>query len=142
MWLVGEGDLLLIGRPAARSPPRLDRIAPGVADRTAAQALATVGIAHDDALPSTCCRCTRAARSRSRATARRALIQTDDRTGARILRRRAASTAGPRNDNAAAIRALGGEPPPPSGGARRGDRCRLGVERPDAARGRGARPRV
>ena len=56
-----------------------------------------------------------------------ALIQTDDRTrsnlgAARHLRPH-------RERQRRAIRALGGEPAPRSGRARRGDRCRLGVER-------------
>ena len=65
-----------------------------------------------------------------------ALIQTDDHT--------ALEYSAPRgiygrttSENSAAIRALGGEPPPAVRAlARRGDRCRLDVARPDAAQGR------
>src|SRR4029450_13744326 len=43
MWLVGEGDLLLIGSPGRPVADRLDRIASGARNTTAAAALSSVG---------------------------------------------------------------------------------------------------
>ncbi len=84
MWLVGEGDLLLIGAAGGSITSRLDQIALGVRRGTAAQTLATVGIAGvERGLRPAVALCRRAARDRA---VRRGRVDPDRRPhGARIL---------------------------------------------------------
>jgi spermidine synthase len=110
MWLVGEGDLLLIGTPGDGITARIDRIAQNVSKGATAETLATVGIAERSAAfdllslfaggPGELARYAAGAR-----------VQTDDHT--------ALEYSAPRgiygrngSENAAAIRALAGDAPP------------------------------
>ena len=111
MWLVGEGDLLLIGAAGGSITSRLDQIARGVRKGTVAQMLATVGIAESSAAFDLLSLYAGGPREIGRYGAG-ALIQTDDHT--------ALEYSAPRGiygrtttDNAAAIRALGGDLPGP-----------------------------
>jgi spermidine synthase len=109
MWLVGEGDLLLVGAAGGSITARLDHIARGVGTGNAALALATVGIAEKSAAFDLLSLYAGGPREIERYSAG-ALIQTDDHT--------ALEYSAPRgiygrtsNENAATIRALGAEPP-------------------------------
>jgi spermidine synthase len=109
MWLVGEGDLLLIGAAGGSITSRLDQIARGVGKGTAAQTLATVGIAESSAAFDLLSLYAGGPREIERYAAG-ALVQTDDHT--------ALEYSAPRgiygrtlNDNAATVRAIGGEVP-------------------------------
>jgi spermidine synthase len=111
MWLVGEGDLLLIGSATGSITSRLDQIARGVRKGTAAQTLATVGIAESSAAFDLLSLYAAGPREIGRYGAG-ALVQTDDHT--------ALEYSAPRGiygrtstDNAAAIRAFGGDVPAP-----------------------------
>jgi spermidine synthase len=109
MWLVGEGDLLLIGAAGGSITSRLDQIARGVRKGTAAQTLATVGIAESSAAFDLLSLYAGGPREIERYSAD-ALIQTDDHTALEYSAPRGiyGRTAA---DNAAAIRALGGDLP-------------------------------
>ena len=111
MWLVGEGDLLLIGTATGSITSRLDQIARGVRKGTAAQTLATVGIAESSAAFDLLSLYTGGPREIELYGAG-ALVQTDDHTALEYSAPRGiyGRTA---TDNAAAIRALGGDLPAP-----------------------------
>jgi len=109
MWLVGEGDLLLVGAAGGSITARLDHIARGVGTGNAAQALATVGIAEKSAAFDLLSLYAGGPREIERYSTG-ALIQTDDHT--------ALEYSAPRgiygrtsNENSSTIRALGAEPP-------------------------------
>jgi spermidine synthase len=109
MWLVGSGDLLLVGTTGDAMVARLDGLAAGCRKGTVAQTLATVGIDEPHAPFNLLTLFAGGPRELERYGAG-ALIQTDDRM--------ALEYSAPRgiygrttNDNAAAIRALGGEAP-------------------------------
>ena len=109
MWLVGEGDLLLVGAASGSITGRLDHIARGVRKGATAQALATVGIAETSAAFDLLSLYAGGPLVIER-YGTGALIQTDDHT--------ALEYSAPRgiygrttNENAATIRALGVEPP-------------------------------
>jgi spermidine synthase len=109
MWLVGSGDLLLIGTTADAMAARLDRLAAASRQGTVAETLATVGIDQAHAPFNLLTLFAGGPRELERYGAG-ALIQTDDRM--------ALEYSAPRgiygrttSDNAAAIRALGGETP-------------------------------
>jgi spermidine synthase len=110
MWLVGEGDLLLIGAAGGSIAARLDRIAAGVKHARTAEALASVGIAPGSAVFDLLSLYAGGPRELER-YGEAALIQTDDRT--------ALEYSAPRSiygrtttDNALTIRELGGDRPP------------------------------
>jgi spermidine synthase len=110
MWLVGEGDLLLIGTAGADLAGRIERIQSGVAKGATRQALATVGVTDGSAAFDLLSLYAGGPRELERYGAG-ALIQTDDQT--------ALEYSAPRgiygrtvNENSDAIRALAGEPPP------------------------------
>ncbi len=110
MWLVGEGDLLLIGTTGSGIAARLDGLDAGCRKGTVPQTLATVGVAAEHAGFDLLSLFAGGPRELEQYSAG-ALIQTDDRT--------ALEYSAPRgiygkttSDNDAAIRALGGEAPP------------------------------
>jgi spermidine synthase len=109
MWLVGEGDLLLVGAGGGSIAARLDHIARGVKTGNTAQALTTVGIAETSAVFDLLSLYAGGPREIERYSTG-ALIQTDDRTALEYSAPRGiyGRTA---NENAATIRALGAEPP-------------------------------
>jgi spermidine synthase len=109
MWLVGEGDLLLVGGLGVPMTRRLDQVAPGCARGTTAATLATVGITPVSA-PFDLLSLFAGGPHELERYGAGALVQTDDRT--------ALEYSAPRgiygrttSDNAAAIRALGAELP-------------------------------
>jgi Flp pilus assembly protein TadD len=111
MWLIGEGDLLLIGSADGEMTARLGRIAAAARLGAAPQTLATVGIAEASA-PFVLLSLFAGGPVELERYGAGALIQTDDRT--------ALEYSAPRgiygrttNENGAAIRALGGELPAP-----------------------------
>ena len=109
MWLVGDGDLLLVGGPSGSISGRLDRIAGGVKNAAAAAALASVGIEPANAVFDLLSLYAGGPRELERYGAG-ALIQTDDRT---VLEYSAPRSIYGRTtaDNALTIRGLGGERP-------------------------------
>ena len=109
MWLVGEGDLLLVGGVGAPIVSRLGHIAPGCRKGTTAPTLATVGIAPASAPFDVLSLFAGGPREIDRYGAG-ALIQTDDRTALEYSAPRGIY-GGTTNDNAVAIRALGAELP-------------------------------
>jgi spermidine synthase len=109
MWLVGEGDLLLIGTAGGSITSRLDQIARGVGKGTSAQTLATVGIAPSSAAFDLLSLYAGGPREIERYGAG-ALIQTDNHTPLEYSAPRGIYGRSA-NDNAATIRALGGELP-------------------------------
>jgi spermidine synthase len=109
MWLVGEGDLLLIGPTGESLDPGLERLGRAWRPGTASAALTSVGIADRDAPFSLLSLFAGGPRELARYGGT-ALIQTDDRT--------ALEYSAPRgiygrttSDNAAAVRALAGQLP-------------------------------
>jgi len=109
MWLVGEGDLLLIGSAGRPVADRLDRIAAGAKNAATATALSSVGIAPSSAAFDLLSLYAGGPRELERYGAG-AMIQTDDHT--------ALEYSAPRSiygrtttDNAQTIRGLGGERP-------------------------------
>ena len=109
MWLVGSGDLLLVGTTADAMVARLDGLAAGCRKGTVAQTLATVGIDEQHAPFNLLTLFAGGPRELERYGAG-ALIQTDDRMALEYSAPRAIYGR-TTNDNAAAIRALGGEAP-------------------------------
>jgi spermidine synthase len=110
MWLVGEGDLLLIGAAGGSIAARLDRIGAGVKHAGTAAALASVGIAPASAAFDLLSLYAGGPLELER-YGEGALIQTDDRT--------ALEYSAPRSiygrtttDNALMIREIGGDRPP------------------------------
>jgi spermidine synthase len=110
MWLVGDGDLLLIGAAGGSAVSRLDQIAEGVRKGTAAKTLATVGIDEKSAAFTLLSLYAGGPREVERYGAG-ALIQTDDHTALEYSAPRGIYGKTP-SENSAAIRALGGELPP------------------------------
>ena len=109
MWLVGEGDLLLVGAAGGSIAARLDHIARGVGKGKAAQALATVGIAETSAAFDLLSLYAGGPREIAR-YGTGALIQTDDHAALEYSAPRGIYGRAP-NENAATIRALSVEPP-------------------------------
>jgi spermidine synthase len=109
MWLVGEGDLLLIGAASGSIADRLDHIPAGVKRPTAAAALASVGIAPSSAAFDLLSLYAGGPRELER-YGEGALIQTDDHT---MLEYSAPRSIYGRTttDNAQSIRGLGGDRP-------------------------------
>ena len=109
LWLVGEGDLLLIGSPSGRIEDWLPHIADGTKRGTVAETLASVGVAPASAVFDLLSLYAGGPRDLDRYAANAAL-QTDDRTALEYSAPRAiyGKTTG---DNAAAIRQLGGDLP-------------------------------
>ena len=110
MWLVGEGDLLLIGSAGRPVADRLDRMASGAKNPATAAALSSVGIAPSSASFDLISLYAGGPRELERYGAG-AVIQTDDHT--------ALEYSAPRSiygrtttDNAQVIRGLGGDRPP------------------------------
>ena len=109
MWLVGEGDLLLIGPNGADILPRIDRLIGGWPPGRASAALSALGI-QDRAAAFDFLSLLSGGPGEIAQYAGRALIQTDDRTALEYSAPRGiyGRTSG---ENAAAIRALAGTLP-------------------------------
>ena len=110
LWMVGGGDLLLIGAREGEILPRLAAIAPGSRKGTAAATLVDVGIAEGTA-PFALLSQFAGGPSELERYGAGALIQTDDRTGLEYSAPRGIYGR-TRGDNAAAIRALATSQPP------------------------------
>ena len=139
MWLVGEGDLLLIGAAGGSIASRLDQIARGVRKGHGRADAGHGRHRRSRARPSTCCRSMPAVRARSSGTAPARSIQTDDHTALEYSAPRGIYGRTPERKRRDDPRARGRASRRRPRGARRGDRRRLGVEGADAAQGRGLR---
>jgi spermidine synthase len=110
LWMVGGGDLLLIGARDGDILPRLQAVEPGARRGTTAAALVDVGIAEGTAPFALLSQFAAGPREMER-YAGAALIQTDDRTALEYSAPRGIYGR-TREDNGAAIRSLAAEPPP------------------------------
>jgi spermidine synthase len=110
LWMVGGGDLLLIGAGDGAIAPRLASVEPGCRKGTVAAALSDVGIAEGTAPFALLSLFAGGPRELEQYGAG-AVVQTDDRTALEYSAPRGIYGRS-RGDNAAAIRALDGERPP------------------------------
>jgi spermidine synthase len=109
-WLVGGGDLLLIGSGDSPIAPRLASVEPGCRKGAVSAALSDVGIA-DGSLPFALLSLFAGGPRELEQFGAGALVQTDDRTALEYSAPRGIYGRS-RDDNAATIRALGAERPP------------------------------
>jgi spermidine synthase len=110
MWLVGGGDLLLIGVKDGEIAPRLAAVAAGARGGTAASLLVDVGVA-EGTVPFALLAQFAGGPPELQRYGDGAAIQTDDHTALEYSAPRGIYGRG-KEDNAAAIRALGGDRPP------------------------------
>ncbi|MCU1384849.1 MAG: hypothetical protein JWL71_3546 [Acidobacteria bacterium] len=110
LWMIGGGDLLLIGTRDGEILPRLAAVEPASRKGTVGAALVDVGIAEGTASFALLSQFAAGPDGMARYGAG-ALLQTDDRTALEYSAPRGIYGR-TREDNAAAIRALGAEPPP------------------------------
>ncbi len=111
LWMVGGGDLLLIGAVDGEILPRLAAVAAGSRHGTVAATLTDVGIANGTAAFALLSQFIAGPREMARYGAG-AVVQTDDRTALEYSAPRGIYGRS-RDDNTLPIRALAADPPPP-----------------------------